>query len=177
MSGSLRRPGQMPYVRTQLTPKGEGVIETSEMRPLSIMSVWYRLCSRALLTKHMPLLDSLHARLCGGIPGRTLYPLLPSGRCKLKLPLMLAPLPLMAPPPRSAFCPWMPSNERLGISGSLSNDLRLIGGFYLGLQRVLAYAGHQDIVSFHPGVGIPQGLRSECLFLQHADGLLDSQPW
>eukprot|EP00971_Amphidinium_carterae_P287802 5713401-Amphidinium_carterae.1 len=59
-------------IRVQMIPKFQGATNIEHMRPIAILSVWYRLWSRYQLWSLDPaLVQSLPRGLVGGIPGRT----------------------------------------------------------------------------------------------------------
>ena len=65
-------PSAMLYIRTQLIPKSHDSVAVEDLRPISIMSVWYRLWGRCVLESHSGLLASFDTSLRGGIPTRGL---------------------------------------------------------------------------------------------------------
>eukprot|EP00971_Amphidinium_carterae_P040260 790187-Amphidinium_carterae.1 len=55
-----------------MIPKFQGATNIEHMRPIAILSVWYRLWSRyQLWSVDTKVVQSLHTGLVGGIPGRT----------------------------------------------------------------------------------------------------------
>ena len=167
-------PSSTSVVRTQLIPKHAEAYLVSEQRPLSILSIWYRLWSRAALIAMGPeLQQALNPHLRGGIPNRAIDDSIlnwalqientvhgmggidgrdqneerPTGLCLVTLDAVKCFDNISQPQ-------VLAEALRAGVP---ANIVRCLSAFYQRLTRVLTYGGFVDMWSYHPSVGVPQG--------------------
>ena len=163
-------PESMTMVRTQLIPKHVNAHHVHEQRPLSILSIWYRLWSRATLTSlGDEMMKKPNCHLRGGLPGRSVDASILTWA--LQVESAIHSIPTIEEPSSKmsiylATLDAVKCFDRIGQEGvlrsartfGLPNDaVRCLCGFYQGIQRVLTFGGLVDLWCFHPTVGIPQG--------------------
>ena len=163
-------PTSAAIVRTQLIPKSVNAHAVSDQRPISILSIWYRLWSRScLMSLGTDLIQKPNVHLRGGIPSRSIDESLLTWALQVEA----AQHELSDCDPRkgqanlclltldAVKCFDKISQEgvlREARSFGLPDEVvRSLAAFFRSITRVITYAGHVDIWGFHPTVGIPQG--------------------
>ena len=172
-------PSATSMVRTQLIPKNPEAHFVHEQRPLSILSIWYRVWSRAVLIKMGPEIQrALNPHLRGGIPERAIDDSILNWSLQVEATV-------------HGVGGWEGREENRGQvrgdgshglclvtldavkcfdnidqkqvllramdAGLTRNMTRSLSSFYQSLQRVITFGGFVDIWSFHPTRGVPQG--------------------
>ena len=168
-------PTSMLFIRTQVIPKKANSWQVDNLRPISIMAIWYRLWGRVVLEKHSHLLERLDPHLRGGVPGRGISDTVLQWALKVESAVHGVP-EVNSEQPQEVYVlsidavkcfDRIQQGQALEEARTFGFDpscLRLLAGFYKGARRVLSYSGALDLFSFHPGRGVPQGCAlSACL--------------
>ena len=168
-------PSSLQVVRTQMVPKSENAIALDEQRPISVMSVWYRLWSRAaLISIPSETLELLHPHLRGGLGVRTLSDSILTWALQVEGAINSFPSPSTNDPMALYMVTIDASKcfdrisqqqllERALKLGLHTHHVSMLAAFHLDLKRVLSYGGLVDEYMYHPTIGIPQGCAMSAL--------------
>ena len=168
-------PTSVHHIRTQLIPKKhDGSYHVEDLRPISVMSAWYRLWGRCVLSLHSDVLERFDNHLRGGVPAWSMSDSVLAWA--LEVESAIRSIPSMANPERPTDvlsidavkcfdrirqCQVLDYAKRFRFC---TNTLRQLAGFHFSVQRILSYSARLDRFAYHPGVGIPQGCAlSACL--------------
>eukprot|EP00971_Amphidinium_carterae_P332568 6466790-Amphidinium_carterae.1 len=157
-------PSSLLKVRTQMIPKDDTPTPTLDgLRPISIMSVWYRLWGKFRLTSvDQSVYNNLDDGLCGGLPGRQSN----AKMCNLLAAVEKAidgggtdPIFILSLDASKCF-DRITHVSVLEAARECMIPVQLLGalaGFYSGVERYMSASGYISSDCFHPTNGIPQG--------------------
>ena len=162
-------PVETHAVRTHLIPKPgttakNAILEPDTLRPIAIISVWLRLWSKwRLILLGQEVFRQFEPTICGGIPGRTMYPNVLDLLLSLEEAVLCergeAPFCCISVDASKCFDRIRPTYalKLAQAKGVDARTLKGLGGFLLQLDRRLSCASSLDTLSLIPSNGILQG--------------------